>query len=349
MSTRRWAAAAIALVTPLGIAVAARADVGTPSGGAPDRVAAAAPASRAAAPAKQVLAMSVDGLNVNAITRLGRAGAPSFHRLIDQGATTLNARTEAEQTITLPNHAGMMTGRRIDRRKGGHGVTWDLERPGSTVQKAAGHRVGSVFSVVHAAGGSTALFTTKSKFALYHRSWPRAISRYAADGNQARLVRTAIADLAQAGRAFTFLHTSLPDRAGHAHGGMSAQYLAAVRRTDRLLGQVLAAVDADPALRDRVVVMLTADHGFRPGSTSHSQVRRPANYRVPFLVWGAGVAHGDLYALNPDYRDPGSRRPSYAGRQPVRNGDVANLALDLLGLRAIRGSLLDARQDLDVR
>ena len=47
--------------------------------------------------------------------RLGAAGAPTFHRLLDEGAGTLNARTEYEQTVTLPNHTGMMTGRRIDR------------------------------------------------------------------------------------------------------------------------------------------------------------------------------------------------------------------------------------------
>ena len=55
-----------------------------------------------------------------------------------------------------------------------------------------------------------------------------------------------------------------------------------------------------------------------------------------------------LYAPEPDYANPGSRRTSYSdARQPVRNGDVANLALDLLGLGAVPGSEHDRAQDLD--
>ncbi|GAA4696809.1 alkaline phosphatase family protein [Nocardioides conyzicola] len=298
--------------------------------------------------AMRVLAISVDGLNTDAIRRLGTKDAPTFHRLLREGAGTLNARTEYEQNVTLPNHTGMMTGRRVDRKHGGHGVTWDDDRPRMTVGKAAGHSVESVFSVVHAAGGTTALFSTKEKFALYQRSWPRSIDRYSMTEDQAQLVRWATSDLVSTDRPFTFLHVSLPDRFGHAYGGMSKQYLAAVHRTDRQLGALLRAVDGDPDLADHLTVILTADHGFMPGRTTHSP-KVLANYRIPFVAWGAGVSHGDLYALNPDYRDPGTTRPTYAARrQPVRNGDQGNLALDLLGLRAIKGSELDARQNLDV-
>jgi hypothetical protein len=65
------------------------------------------------------------------------------------------------------------------------------------------------------------------------------------------------------------------------------------------------------------------------------------------VVWGPGVTADDLYDLNPDYADPGRKRTTYAGAQPVRNGDVANLATDLLGLTKVPGSELDAGQDLD--
>lgn len=290
----------------------------------------------------RVLAISVDGLNVAAIDLLGRAGTPTFHRLLDEGAGTLNARTEYEQTVTLPNHTSMVTGRRIDAAHGGHGVTWNDDRPGTTVQVAAGHPVGSVFSVVHASGGDAALYTTKSKFRLFERSWPAGVDTFRFTENQRRLVRLARNDLADGAPSFTFLHVSLPDRAGHRYGGMSAPYLDAVRRTDRQLGTVLRTVRGDD-----LVLILTSDHGFATDATDHS-VRNIENYRIPFLVWGSGVAHGDLYAANPAYRNPHGRRPAYAGRQPVRNGDVANLALDLLGLDAVPGSELDDTQALTV-
>ncbi|MFT4083054.1 MAG: alkaline phosphatase family protein [Nocardioides sp.] len=295
-----------------------------------------------------VLAISVDGLNTRALTRLGRAELPHFHRLLHQGARTLNARTEYEQNVTLPNHTGMMTGRRIDAASGGHGVTWDRDRRRMTVARAAGHPVSSVFSVVHGAGGSTALFSAKEKFGLYHRSWPRSICRFTVERDQMALVRTAAHDLVARGRDFTFLHISLPDRAGHAHGGMSSAYLQAVRRTDEQLGIVLRALDRHRRLERRTTIILTADHGFAAGTTSHAR-RILANYRIPFLVWGDGVRAGDLYRINPDYADPGTARPGYAAaRQPIRNGDLANLALTLLDLRSVPGSELDALQDLRI-
>lgn len=298
--------------------------------------------------AARVLAISVDGLNPRAFKRLGAARAPTFHRLLSEGSGTLNARTEYEQNVTLPNHTSMLTSRRIDARAGGHGVTWDDDRPWMTVQKAAGHPVASVFSVVSAAGGESALFSTKEKFRLYERSWPSGIDRTAYDVKQRRLVRTAVADLVDNDRAFTFLHVSLPDRFGHLYGGLSPQYLAAVRKTDRQLGTLLDTVAANPTLAEHLTVVLTADHGFVPGQRTHSP-RVLADYRIPFLAWGAGVQPGDLYALNPDYRNPRKRHPGYAAaRQPVRNGDLGNLALDLLGLGPIPGSDLNADQDLDV-
>jgi hypothetical protein len=75
------------------------------------------------------------------------------------------------------------------------------------------------------------------------------------------------------------------------------------------------------------------------------------NFKIPFVVWGVGVKPGaSLYRLNPDYRNPGTRRTRYGVRRPpVRNGDAANLATDLLGLKPVAGSQFDADHSLDVR
>lgn len=309
----------------------------------------AAVASSATPRTTKVLVVSVDALPSRALRALGPERAPNLHRLFREGAGTRNARTVRESTWTLPNHTTMVTGRRVDADRGGHGVWWNDERlTPRTVQDAAGDRVRSVFNVVHSRRRDTGLFVSKSKLSLFERSWPRAVDRLVVQEDNRKLVRIARRDLVEHRRELTFLHLSWPDVAGHEHGFLSEAHLAALERTDRHLGRLLATVDARPRLRDRLTLVLTSDHGGRGGS--HGDPTRLANYRVPFVVWGVGAAAGaDLYELNDDYRDPGRRRTRYgAQRPPVRNGDVANLVTDLLGLRPVPGSEFNPGQDLDV-
>ena len=297
----------------------------------------------------RVVVISVDGLNPDAITQLGRSGAPTFHRIVDEGATTFNARSEVEMTNTLPNHTGMVTSRRIDLASGGHGVTWNDDRlVPRTVQVAAGQQVGSVFSSLNSVGLSSSLFAAKGKFDLFNRSWPGGVDHTLIRGNNTKLVKAARRDLRTQWRALTFLHISLPDVAGHHHGWFSPEYMDAVRESDYLVGQVLTTIGRTAESLDHTMVVVTADHGGL--GPSHLDPRRFANFRVPFLVWGAGVAAGaDLYAINPTYADPGKARVGYAAAlQPVRNGDVGNLVLDVLGLPPIPGSEHDYAQDLEV-
>ena len=307
-----------------------------------------------------VLAVSVDGLNPAAVSLLGPSRAPTFHRLMRQGAWTLNARTAVEQTRTLPNHTSMLTGRRIDRRQGGHGFTINRNSRG-TIHDRARHYVPGVFDVVHDHGGRTALFTAKSKFSVYANSWNAAgaddrvgadsgrakIDRFVVDPSNRHLVDALNADLRGSSRQLRFLHLSLPDKVGHQSGFMSPAYLAAVQRTDQLLGLVLATIESEPGLRDHLLVVLTADHG--GSGAGHDAPEKLANLRIPFLAWGPGVPAGtDLYRLNPTRRDPGTSHPTYDGPQPVRNGDLANLVTDVLDLPPVPGSQLNADQQLDV-
>lgn len=313
--------------------------------------------ARAATPAsavgtlngKHVIAISVDGLNPSALTKLGRSRTPYLHKLIyDQGAGTTNARTQIEMTLTLPNHTSMVTGRRITASAGGHGVTWNTDTVKKTVQQAAGHDVASVFQLVHWAGGRTGVFATKGKFWLFERSWPMSVDKNVIKVEQDAAVTKALrADLITVRRSLYFLHLGLPDQQGHAHGWMSRPYLDAVEEVDRLVGSVMRRIRLDAALNKSAVVILTADHGGIPGTKGHSATTDWRDYRVPFAFWGAGVDNTPLYALNPTRAWPDLTQPGFtASPQPIRNGELANASLDVLGLGPVPGSRWNDDQDL---
>lgn len=305
------------------------------------------------------MAISVDGLNPDAIRRLGPAGAPALHRMIAEGASTLNARTAHERTETLPNHTGMLTGRRVATAKG-HAVNINFDDGGDVHSKAGGY-VPSLFDVVHDRGGRTGLYAAKEKFALLNRSWNTRrgaadlvgtdqgtdkIDRYYLD-RPWLLVDRLVRRMHRNPFDVSFLHISLPDEVGHAHGFMGTRYLRAVKRSDRLVGRVLDAVTSDPELRGSVTVVLTADHGGAGGS--HTDSALEANYRIPFLAWGAQVAPGaGLYALNPERTRPRHGRPRYRDAPPIRNTDVASLVTTLLGHPAVPGGLLRGTTPLEL-
>lgn len=316
-------------------------------------------------PVACVIHVSVDGLRPDAVAALGAAGAPTFHRLKTEGATSDNARSDYDYTITLPNHTCQLTGRPVTGTPG-HGWTSNSDPlPGQTLETNKGSYVAGVFDVVHDAGRRTGMFVSKSKFSLYPASWGpttgapditgpdngrNKIDVYRNIGDTTTLVNELLIQEAAQPLAYAFLHLADPDNAGHSCGwdpAVGSCYSNAVKQVDTLLGTVLAFVSADPRFQGRTLVIVTADHGGT--GTNHSTATLAVNYTIPFYVWGAGTTGGaDLYALNPQSRKaPGTSRPTYAATpQPVRNGDAANLAARALGVASVPGSSIGASADL---
>ena len=333
-------------------------------------------APRSPAAAEHVIHISVDGLSgvlLKALVENDTSGDfASFARFASEGATTYNARADYTHTITLPNHASMLTGRPVSRPSGQpntvhHGWTGNGDpAPGETLHNAGNPNlsyVASVFDVVHDHGLSTALYASKSKFALFEQSYDAAhgaadvtgsndgtdkIDQYV-NTSAAAMHAAFLAQMAASHFDYVFIHYSTPDDAGHDSGWGSAAYYDAVRAVDDQLAATFALIEGDPVLDGHTLVILSADHGGT--GTGHSDETDPANYTIPFFVWGDGAQAGaDLYALNSESRaNPGTGRPSYtAAVQPIRNGDGANLALAALSLSAVPGSSIDAAQDLAV-
>lgn len=322
-------------------------------------------------PIEHVIHISVDGLRSDAITTLGPELAPNFTRLCnDEGVSTDNARTDPVIANTLPNHTSQLTGRGVFGDDG-HGwfINDDIQEL-VTLHLLKGSYVASVFDVVHDVGLSTALYATKRKFSVFDRSWNGIhgasdetgfdngrdkIDTYFFDGDMNMVVTTFVADMASVNYSYALLHLRAPDSTGHDSTWdltPGSDYLNAVIEVDILLGDIFALVTTAPELLGTTAIILTADHGGEIGTTIHLLIPKSGlidSGIVPFCVWGSGIFPGDdLYVLNPSTRrDPGNSIPPLSDPiQPIRNGDAANLALDLLSLPPVPGSTINAAQDL---
>lgn len=333
-----------------------------------------APLPAAAAPVAHVIQISVDAMGAKYLDKFLQESPQDFNnfgRLIKEGASTLNARADYTFTITLPNHTCMVTGRPVDTppewpEAQGHYWKWNGDFPSPDAPASlhavnpAGGYTASSFDVAHDNGLSTALYSGKEKFHMFTYSFGPELGAENAHGRNkidysiigSGIHDKALADIKLHKPAYTFLHYPDPDSAGHAFGYLGPEYRDAVKKVNGYIGDLLSLAETDPEWKNRTVIILSADHGGRPGTKNHGDADQPYNYTIPFLVWGAGVPQGaDLYKLNPTTRtDPGDGRPPYAPTgQPIRNGDGGNLALKLLGLPAIPGSHINDKQDLSVR
>jgi len=313
------------------------------------------------APLDHAILISVDGLRSDMLEPPHIERLPNFSRLL-RGPHTLDARTDAQYTVTLPNHLSMLTGRPV---LGPYGHCWTANddpaaaKHGGTLHANKGAYVPSVFDLAHDAGASTCCASTKTKFWLLEQSYgwsAGAADTTDADNGLAKIdlfvFAEQTAELAGAvsdrmrrerGRSLSFVHFAAPDVAGHGFDWITdprSRYFAAVVEVDRAIGEILRAIDEDAELRGRTAIVLTADHGGGVPRKTHTDITCPVNFRIPFLVWRGDEASSDLYAANPSRRRPDREQigDRDAAAQPIRNGDAANAALGLIGLPAIPGS-----------
>ncbi|MCM6774282.1 alkaline phosphatase family protein [Nocardia sp. CDC159] len=136
-----------------------------------------------------------------------------------------------------------------------------------------------------------------------------------------------VAAITEHGPDLLFTHLDQVDTAGHEHGGASREYLAAVSRVDALVGRIVDAVDARAKAhpRERWNIIVTCDHGHRPGGGHGGQTAdETANFvitRGPAFRRGATDNTHSLVDVTPTVLDllgvaPG---PNFDGKSLVHN------------------------------
>ncbi len=132
-------------------------------------------------PVSRVIHVSMDGLGGTYLAsglHLEPERYPNFMKMVNEGSTTCNARSDYENSVTLPNHICMITGRPVTQPQWKpntvhHGYTADTSLPGTLHNNGnlAVPYKASVFDVVHDHGFSTMLVAGKTKFSEFVDSY----------------------------------------------------------------------------------------------------------------------------------------------------------------------------------
>ena len=85
-----------------------------------------------------------------------------------------------------------------------------------------------------------------------------------------------------------FIHFDDVDHAGHTFGWKSAEYYQAVAQIDGLIGDILNAL-GDVGIREKTVVLMTADHGGK--GKSHGGFTMD-ELEIPWIISGPGIRRG---------------------------------------------------------
>jgi predicted AlkP superfamily pyrophosphatase or phosphodiesterase len=237
-----------------------------------------------AASAEHVVVIGCDGMGSVSFTP---TNAPVMHRLMREGAWTLRARGVLP-TVSSPNWASMIMGAGPEQ----HGVTsndWQTNK----------------FEIAPTAVGPWGMFPTIFGQLRAQRPDCRIVCVHDWDGF-GRLLEPGAPDVlenvkgsaATARRAaqliqelkpnFLFIHFDDVDHAGHEFGWKSPEYFRAVEDMDGLVGRVLAALDG-AGIRDRTVVLVTADHG---GVGKKHGGATMEELEIPWIITGPGVRVG---------------------------------------------------------
>jgi predicted AlkP superfamily pyrophosphatase or phosphodiesterase len=237
-----------------------------------------------AAPIEHILVIGCDGFGSVGFTP---TNTPVLHRLMQEGSYSLHARG-VMPTSSSPNWASMIMGAGPEQ----HGITsneWETNK----------------FEIAPIAVGSGTMFPTifgvlrqqrpKSYIACVH-DWdgfgrlmePTAMDLLENVKGSTNTARRASEVIRQHKPTFLFVHFDEVDHAGHTFEWKSPQYFQTVELVDGLIGNLLQAL-SEAGIRDRTVVIMTADHGGKAKSHGSPTMEE---IEIPIIMAGPGIKRG---------------------------------------------------------
>ena len=255
-----------------------------------------------------VVVIGVDGLSPDGIRN---AATPHIDRLISTGASTFRARGVLP-TVSSPNWASMINGAGPEQ----HGILSNAWRPDEYSISPTAQGLGSIFPSVFdliAEASPRAVTASVYDWSGFGRLYNREAVTIDIDAAGPQATADSAAAVIKAKRpVFTFVHLDHVDHALHGHGHGTPAYYEAVSDADRLIGQVVASLDA-VGIRDRTTVIVTSDHG--GVGTGHGG-ESMAELEIPWIIQGPDIADSTTIATPVDTYDTAATVAAILGLDP---------------------------------
>ena len=236
-----------------------------------------------------VVVIGVDALSPDGIQK---AHTPVLTSMIEGGAYSFGARAVLT-TSSSQNWGSMIMGASPVQ----HGITSNDWEPDnfSIVPTVTGpeDRFPSIFSVLRAAEPE-AYIASIYDWGGFGRLFPHSVVDVAIDAEDPQdTANRASEQIVEHRPRLTFIHLDHVDHAGHTYGHGSDMYYASVEEADRLIGEVLAALE-EAEMADRTLVIVSSDHGGRDKGHGGESM---AELEIPWIAYGSGVVAGKALSV----------------------------------------------------
>ncbi|KAI0979309.1 hypothetical protein GJ496_010632 [Pomphorhynchus laevis] len=278
---------------------------------------------------KHVIHIGIDGLNPFCISNSSNGGRNILLRLGKQGSGTLvNARTIIE-TVSAPGWVSIFCSM-SSPASGVHSNMWAPPWPPfnsiSEITPITGNAnpLPTIFSVLKSKNRyiqTAMMHSWKWLSYLGNLATPKSVD-YESDFSLCdpypdRCVTNAAIKYLQSNinvtlPSYTFVYYHSVDTAGHRYGWCGNEYEKHVGNVDNMIGEILNVVESIKGINDSYLVVLTSDHGGRPGQYNHGEANDEC-IKVPVLFKGPHV------------------RRNYHISSPISNLDITPTIAYLMG------------------
>ncbi|SHI56681.1 Type I phosphodiesterase / nucleotide pyrophosphatase [Arenibacter nanhaiticus] len=229
--------------------------------------------------AKHVILVGADGLGAYAFEK---AEIPNLRKMMSEGVYSLKARAVLPSSSAV-NWASMIMGSGPEL----HGFTeWGSktpELPSAVLGKSGLYP--TIFSVIDQQMPEAKMGVSYSWSGIRYLFEKNLVDLNSKGETEEETMQKGIDFIIEEKPAFTFIHLDEPDHTGHAIGHDTPEYYSAVARVDKLVGNLIEALEKENLLQETIIIF-TADHG---GINTGHGGKTLAETQIPWIAYGKKI------------------------------------------------------------